>query len=145
MTIRTKAALSARFQSDDPQDSWDDLLDSLGGGKWASRTAVTFASATQTLVTVPANSIITSVKVVRTTAWDAITTFQVGKSGTTDWLVSTAQANVDGAITGTEEGEVEIIDVQKVVTTATAILLTLNQGAASAGVGYVIVEYTELT
>ena len=145
MTIRTGAELSARFQSDDPQDSWDDLLDSLGGGRFAFRTAVTFASATQTLGTVPANCVIERVEVVRITAWDAITTFQVGKSGTTDWLVSTVQANVDGAIAGTEEGEVETIEPAKVVTTATDILLTLNQGAASVGAGYVNVEYRRLT
>ncbi len=56
MTTRTKSDLSARFQSDDPQDSWDDILDSLGGGSYAARTAVTFASATSTLVTVPASA-----------------------------------------------------------------------------------------
>lgn len=145
MTIRTKTDLDNIWAHYDPENWKGDLLDSLGGGKWASRTAVTFESATQTLVTVPANSIITSVKVIRTTAWSAVTTFQVGKSGTTDWLVSTAQANVTGAIAGTEEGEVETIEPAKVVTTATAVVLTLNQGAAAAGVGYVIVEYTELT
>lgn len=145
MTIRTEAELKARYQSDDSQDSWDDLIDSLGGGRFAFRVAVTFESVTQTLGTVPANCVIERVKIPRTTAWDDITTFEVGKSGTTDWLVSTVQANVDGAIAGTEEGEVEIVEPAKVVTTATPIVLTLNQGAAAAGAGYVIVEYQRLT
>ncbi len=145
MTQKTATELKDQFQETDPTDQNADIVDSLGGGSGGTRVAVAFVSATQTLVTVPANSIITGVKVARTTAWDAITTFQVGKAGTTDWLVSTAQANVTGAITGGEEGEVEIIDVQKVVTTATPIILTLNQGAAAVGAGYVVVEYKELT
>lgn len=145
MAQKTATQLKNQFQDTDPTDQNADIVDSLGAGAGGARTAITFASATQTLVTVPANSIITSVKVARTTAWDAITTFQVGKTGTLDWLVTTPQANVDGAITGGEEGEVEIIDVQKVVTTATPIILTLNQGGAVAGAGYVTVEYTELT
>ncbi len=145
MTIRTKTDLDNRWGHTDPEDWKTDLLDSVGGGTGASRTAVTYASATQNLVTVPANSIITAVKVARTTAWDAITTFEVGKSGDTDWLMNTTQANVTGAITGGEEGEVEVVEPGKVVSTATTIILTLDQGAASAGVGYVIVEYTELT
>lgn len=145
MTIRTKTDLNNRWGHTDPEDWKTDLLDSVGGGSSASRTAVTYESVTQTLVTVPANSIITTVKIIRTTAWDAITTFQVGKSGTTDWLVSTAQANVTAALTAGEEGDVEVIEPAKVVTTATPVILTLNQGAASAGSGYVIVEYTELT
>lgn len=144
MTIRTPAQLKARFQSDDSQDSWNDMVDSVGGGASAFKAAVTFASATQTLGTVPANSTIDSVKVIRTTAWDAITTFQVGKTGTADWLVSTVQASVDTAIDSGEAGNVEIIEPAKVVTTATDIILTLNQGGAAAGAGYVVVEYSTL-
>ena len=145
MAQKTATLLRNQFLSTDPEDHNTDLLDSLGGGGGGTRTAITFASATQTLVTVPANSIITAVKIIRTTAWDAITTFEVGKAGTTDWLSTTVQANVDGAITGGEEGDVEIVNTQKVVTTATPIVLTLNQGGAAAGVGYVILEYQELT
>lgn len=144
-TVRTKTALINNWGHFDPFDQYQDTVESLGGGNFSTRTAVTFESATQTLVTVPANSIIQKVSVVRTTIWDAITTFTIGKSGTLDWLVSTAQANLTAALTASEEGDVETIEPAKVVTTATPILLTINQGAASAGVGYVIVEYQELT
>ena len=107
-------------------------------------TPVTFASATQTIATVPANSIILDRYIARTTAWDAITTFEIGKSGDTDWLATTAEANVDGSIESGEQGAVEIITGGKVVTSDTDIILTLNQGGATAGVGYVVVEYMEL-
>ena len=145
MTVRTKTSLNDGWGHEDPEDWKTDLLDSLGGGQYAARTSVTYGSVTQTLITVPADSLITRVMIARTTAWDAITTFEVGKSGDTDWLADTTAANVTGAISGTEEGEVEVVDLQKVVTTATPIILTLNQGGASAGVGYVVVEYKELT
>lgn len=148
MTQRTLTWLKNYFQQRDPQDWVDDLLDSvaaLDGAPQILVSAVTYTSATFTLGTVPANAIITNVYIARTTAWDAITTFQVGKAGTTDWLVTTAQANVDGAIGAGEEQEVEVISDAKAVDTATAIVVTLNQGAASAGSGYVVLEYVEET
>jgi hypothetical protein len=144
-TVRTKTELQNNWGHFDPFDQYQDTLISLGGSRWATKTAVTFESATQTLVTVPANSLIQKVTVVRTTIWDAITTFTIGKSGTLDWLATTAQANLTAAIDAGEEGNMEVIETAKVVTTATAILLTINQGAASAGAGYVVVEYQELT
>jgi hypothetical protein len=146
MTERTLIWLKSNFQNRDPQDWADDLLDSVPALSGAPRilvSAVTFASATFTLGTVPVTSIITNVFVVRTTAWDAITTFEVGTSGTTDWLVETAAANVTGAIAAGEEQAVEVIAVNKGIDTATAIVVTLNQGAASAGSGYVVLEYIE--
>lgn len=106
---------------------------------------VTYASATQTLGTVPAGSIITDVLVARTTKWDAVTTFEVGKSGDTDWLVGTVAANVTGAIDSGEDGGVERIAVNKYVAGDTDIVLTLNQGAASQGAGYVVILYTEVS
>lgn len=142
---KTKTELENEWGHTDPFDWVRDMLISIGAKRWASVTAVTFGSATQTLRTVPANSLITGVKIIRTTAWDAITTFEVGKTGTTDWLATTAQANVTGAIAGTEEGEVESVDIEKVAVTATPIILTLDQGAAAAGAGFVIIEYQELT
>lgn len=145
MTVQTKAQLSANFQSKDPQNWVNDLLDSLGGYQLMPSSQITFASATQNIGSIPANSLIKTVYVIRTTAWDAITTFQVGKTGTAAWLVDTAEANVNGAIPAGEEGTVEIIDVNKVVTTTTTITLTLNQGGAAAGAGYVLIEYARLT
>jgi hypothetical protein len=144
-TFQTKTQLENTWGHFDPFDWERNLLTSLGGGKFSTRTAITFESATQTLVTVPANSNILRTKIIRTTAWDAITTFTVGKTGTLDWLATTVQANVTAAITGGEEGDAEVVENNKVVTTATPVILTLNQGAASAGAGYVVIEYQELT
>lgn len=148
MTQRTLTWLKNNFQQRDPQDWMDDLLDSVGaldGAPQVLVAAVTFASATFTLGTVPAASVITNVFVARTVAWDAITTFQVGKAGDTDWLVTTAQANVTTAISAGEEQEVEHVAANKAIDTATAVVVTLNQGAATQGSGYVVLEYIEQT
>ena len=144
-TPRTKQGLLDEWGQRDPFDYNADLLISLGGRRWSSVTAVTFASATQTLITVPANSIILDRKVVRTTAWNAITTFEIGKDGDTDWLMTTAQADLTAAIGAGEDGEVQTNSGRKVVTSDTSVLLTIDQGAASAGAGFVIVDYQELT
>lgn len=143
--FQTETELVNTWGHFDPFEWEQNLIKSLGGGGFATRTAITFESATQTLLTIPANSIIVKTTIVRTTAWDAITTFTVGKSGTLDWLATTVQSNVTAAVTGSEEGDAEIIENNKVVTTATPIILTLDQGAAAAGVGYVVIEYQELT
>lgn len=127
------------FQSTDPGD-----FAKLLPGQVIAK-AVGFTSATQTLGTVPANSLITGVRVVRTTPWSAITAFEVGKAGDTDWLVSTTQANVAGAVDSGEAGAAEVVAVNKVVTADTPIVLTLNQGSAAAGAGFVIVEYVEMS
>ncbi len=142
--IKTKDQMISEWGITDPFDRFQNLVVSLGGNRWTSVAAITFASATQTLLTVPANSIILNTKVIRTTAWDAITTFEVGKSGNTNWLCTTVQANVNAAVDAGEDGNVETVNNDKVVTTAVAVLLTLNQGGAAAGVGYVLVEYQEL-
>lgn len=127
------------FPGIDPKD-FADALEGL-----ALVQAVTFASATLTLGTVVANSIIGPAYIIRTTAWDAITTFEIGKTGDTDWLVTTTQANVDGVIDAGEDGNIEIVSVHKIITSDTDILLTLNQGAAAAGAGFVLVPYRELS
>ena len=105
---------------------------------------VTFEDATFTLGTIPANSVILDRRVTRTTPWDVITAFEIGKAGDTDWLVDTTAANVNGALDVGESGNTEVITGDKVVTTDTDIVVTLDQGAAVAGEGYVIVEYAEL-
>lgn len=106
---------------------------------------ITYQTATLTLGTIPANSVIGNRYIVRTTPWDAITTFEIGKSGDTDWLVDTTQANLTGALDAGETGAVEVIQGQKVVTADTDVIMTINQGAATAGAGFVVVEYTELS
>lgn len=143
---RTLTWLKDNFQNRDPQNWMDDLLDSipsLTGSPQLLLATVTYASATFTLGTVPANSIIQSIYVARTTAWDAITTFEIGKAGDTDWLVTTGEANVDGAIPAGESQDVEVISDAKAIDAATAIVVTLNQGAATAGAGYIALVYVE--
>lgn len=106
---------------------------------------ITYASATQTLGTVPANSVITAVRVARLTKWNAApTTFEIGKGSDTDWLMTTTQANASGNITDGEAGEVESATLAKVVTSATDIVITLSHNSATAGVAWVIVEFSEL-
>lgn len=127
------------FQSTDRND-WVNFTPSQ-----VIRKKITYQSATQTIGTVPANSVILSTTVVRTTKWDsAPTTFEVGKSGDTDWLMTTAQANVSGNIPAGEDAGVERRETTHAVTSDTAIVVTLSQGAASAGVAYVLVEYQEV-
>lgn len=106
---------------------------------------ITTASATQTIGTVPANSIITAARVARLTKWNqAPTTFEIGKGGDTDWLMTTSQANVSGNITEGEAGDVESVGLGKIVTAATDIVVTLSHNSATAGVAWVIVEFSEL-
>lgn len=122
-----------KFVQTDPQDFANEL------GSLAIWKEVTYQSATLTIGTVPANSVITDVIIGRSTAWDAITTFEVGKAGDTDWLADTTQANVTGAA-----GAAEVIQANQMVTADTPVVLTLNQGAAAAGAGFVLVRYVEL-
>jgi len=143
--FQTEAELVNTWGHADPFEWEQNLLKSLGGGRFSVKTVITFESATQTLLTIPANSVIQRTTIVRTTTWDALTSFTIGKSGTVDWLATTVQCNLTAAVTGGEEGDAEVVENNRVVTTDTAIVATINQGAASAGAGYVVVEYQELT
>lgn len=122
-----------KFAQTDPQDFANELA---GLAIWKE---ITFESATLTVGTVPGNSLITDAIIARTTAWDAITAFEGGKSGDTDWLFDTTAANVTGAA-----GGAEVIQVNQMVTEDTDVVLTLDQGAATEGAGFVLVRYTEL-
>lgn len=146
MTARTFQWLADYFQQRDPQDWVNDLLDSvasLTGTVQLFIEPVTFATATFTLGTTPTFTVLNDLFIARTTVWDAITTFQVGKAGTTDWLCTTAQANADGAIPAGESQDVEHIALNVGVDAATPIVVTLNHGAATQGSGYVILVYTQ--
>ena len=105
--------------------------------------AIDYADASGTLVdvngktvTIPANSIVLNRRIFRTTAWDALTTFTVGKSGDTDWLVDNTQHNLTGAA-----ADVETVADPKVVTTATDVTATWDQGAATEGAGFLVIEF----
>jgi len=88
--------------------------------------------------TLPANSLVTNVRIVRITAWDALTSFTMGKSGDADWLI----ANTDHGLTSSAPG-VETIIPEAVATAATRLTAAWTQGAATEGAGYVIVEYVK--
>lgn len=87
-------------------------------------------------VVLPANSLVTNVEILRTTAWDAITTFEVGKAGDSDWLSNTLQANLTGAAPG-----VETIAVSRYSNSATTVTVTWAQGGATQGAGSVTIQY----
>jgi len=146
MTERTLTWLKNNWQNRDSQDWMDDLLDSISaltGAPQLLLASITYASETFTLGTVPANSIVQSIYIARTTAWDAITTFEIGKAGDTDWLVTTIEANVNGSIPAGESQDVEVVSDAKAVDVATAVVVTLDQGAATEGAGYVALVYVE--
>lgn len=149
MTERALAWLKAQFLQRDPRDWATDLLDSVAFLTGAPQILVTSIahgdSSPISLGTVPANSVITTVYVARTTAWDAITSFVIGKSGDTDWLVTNAEANLTGAIPSGESQDVEVIADAKAVDAATAVIITYSAGTASEGAGYVVLEYIEET
>jgi hypothetical protein len=84
----------------------------------------------------PADSLVQRVTVIRTTAWDALTTFEAGVAGTSDLFVTNAQHNLTGAAPDAEEVDANIVRVA-----ATPIIHTWDQGAATEGAGYVVYEY----
>ena len=148
MTERTLAWLKAQFMQRDPQDWITDLLDSVPSLTGAPQLLLATIAwddddGATSLGTVPANSVIQAIYVARTTAWNALDVFTIGKSGDTDWLVTTAEANLDGAIPDGESQDVEVIADSKAIDAATEIFLNYTSGSASAGAGYVAVVYHE--
>lgn len=88
-------------------------------------------------VVIPASSLITNVEVLRTTSWDVLTTFEVGRSGDSDWLVTNFQHN----LTGAGAPATETVSVTRFVSSATTITVMWNQGAATQGAGSVTIQY----
>lgn len=127
-----------KYSQVDPKE----FIDTLSG--LSLRATVTHQSATQVIGKIPANSLITSVIVARTQVWNAVTTFELGKAGSTNWLFTTQEANLTGEIPAGEQGTAEIITPEKVVTAETQLTLTINQGSASQGTAFVMVNFVEL-
>jgi len=92
------------------------------------------------VATLPANCLITSRQVVRTTPWDIIALFAVGKADDLDWLVQNYQHNLSLAFAGATE----ITGGPIYVAEETPLIFTWDQGGASAGEGYVVICYTML-
>jgi hypothetical protein len=138
---KSRSQLINQFQGTDPATYNSQFGEAVG--RFRLRAAITFETATFTLGTIPAGSTILERRIIRTAPWDAPPDVaEIGKSGDTDWLATTAQANLDGAIPEGEAGGVEAVSSQKYVTTDTDIIVTLDHGAATAGAGYVEVEYS---
>lgn len=138
---KSRQQLVREFRGTDPAVWAARLGESMGRMRLWS--AIDYTTATFTLGTIPAGSVILDRRIVRVTKWNAApTTVEIGKSGDTDWLGTTAQANLDGNIDAGEDGGVEVVSSQKYVASDTDIIVTLNHGSATAGAGYVEVEYS---
>jgi len=90
--------------------------------------------------TLPANCLITSRQVVRTTPWDIITLFAAGKAGDLDWLIQNYQHNLSLS----PAGATEVSGGPIYVAAETELVFTWDQGGATAGAGYVVICYTML-
>jgi hypothetical protein len=99
-----------------------------------------YTDTTGAIGTIPAGSVITERVVIRTTPWDALTLFAVGKAGDTDWLV----ANHEHGLTKAGAGAELIGGGAEYVATDTPIIATWNQGAASQGEGKLQIRYRTL-
>ncbi len=144
MTVKTGAQLKAAFQGQDPQDFVNDLIDSIptilqGLAIKTLKVAISYTSSSGTIGTIPANSVVLSRYAIRTTAWNALTNFQLGKSGSAEYFMTMEQANLTGAAP-----DVEAVNTPIYIVSATDVVATWNQGAASAGGGYIVIEYVEL-
>ena len=89
-------------------------------------------------VVIPANNLVIARYIVRTTAWDVITTFTAVIDGNT--AVSNLQHNLTGAAP-----DVETVATPIWVTADANIVLTWNQGAAAQGAGFLVVTYAPCT
>lgn len=101
---------------------------------------IAYTDTTGVVATIPANSLITRRAVVRTTPWDIIALFAAGKAADLDWLIQNYQHNLSLALAGATE----ITGGPIYVAAETPILFTWDQGGATAGAGYVVIEYTLL-
>lgn len=101
---------------------------------------ISYQSVSGVVATVPAGSVITKRLVVREVPWNIIALFAAGKSDDLDWLVQNYQHNLSLAY----PGATEITGGPLYVAAETPIVFTWNQGGATAGQGYVLIEYTTL-
>jgi hypothetical protein len=101
---------------------------------------ISFEDVSGVVATLPANCLITSRQVVRTTPWNILALFAAGKADDLDWLVQNYQHNLSQAFAGATE----ITGGPIYVAAETPIVFTWDQGGATAGEGYVVVCYTML-
>jgi len=101
---------------------------------------ISFESVSGVVATIPAGSVITKRLVVREVPWNIIALFAAGKVDDLDWLIQNYQHNLSLAY----PGATEITGGPLYVAAETPVIFTWNQGGATAGQGYVIIEYTTL-
>jgi hypothetical protein len=102
--------------------------------------AISYTDSTGVVFTVPENCLILDAVVVRTTAWDAPPSFELGKAGDADWIINNHQHElVEDA-----PGVARIAGDPVRTTLETGIVATWDQGAATQGAGYLVVTYLEL-
>lgn len=95
------------------------------------------ADSNSNAISIPANTLVTRRDIVETTAWDAITSFELGWSGDNDALITNAQCGLTG-------NDPTTIDIPVLITQARTATVTWNQGAATQGVGYIVLTYVRL-
>lgn len=92
---------------------------------------------------VPAQAIIFAVHVCVTTAWNQAASLRIGKTGTAGWLVDTGEVDLTTAVPAGEAAAVTSFSTPHLITDSTPLIATWSQAAASAGAGYIVVEYGE--
>lgn len=88
-------------------------------------------------IVLPANTLVTCRDIVETTAWDAITSFELGWSGDNDALITNAQCGLTG-------NDPTTVDIPVLITQARTVTVTWDQGAATQGIGYIVLTYVRL-
>lgn len=101
---------------------------------------ISFEDVSGVIATLPANCLITSRQVVRTTPWNIISLFAAGKADDLDWLIQNYQHNLSLAFAGATE----ITGGPVYVATETDLIFTWDQGGATAGEGCVVICYKML-
>lgn len=88
--------------------------------------------------------VILGVHVCVTTAWNQAASLKIGKTGAAGWLVDTGEVNLTTAVPAGEAANVTSFTNAKLITASTPIIATWNQASASAGAGYIVIEYAEV-
>ena len=102
---------------------------------------ISFEDTSGVVATVPGDSIITGIVIMRDPEWDIIALFAAGKATDLDWLVKNHQHDLSES----GAGAVEVAGEPVYVAAETDIIFTWDQGGAVQGAGYVVITYTVLS
>lgn len=101
---------------------------------------ISYESTSGVVAVIPASSVITNRLVVRETPWDIIALFAAGRADSLDLLIKNFQHNLSLAFAGATE----IAGGPIYVPAEMPLIFTWDQGGATQGEGYVLIEYTML-